>query len=114
MQINNNYQPNFRAGKIDNYGLKALGKRLKGEQINKFVDRFKSRHQGSEYKITLGSVPQQEGRLDAMITYGKKHFRYLEESILSSCIFNPKNFMKKINKQIEKDLASIATKGYLI
>ena len=112
MQISNNYQLNFRAGRIDADGLKVLRSRLPEEQIQKFVDRFKSRHSDPQYNIVLGKDPITENGLDAMIMYGKAHFRYMEESIISSC-FNPKIFMKKINRQIDKDVISIAKNGYI-
>ncbi len=118
MQITNNYtnyhnyQTSFGAGKIDAGGLKILQSRLPKEQYQKFVDRFKSRHEGSDYKIILGAGVCIKDGLDAMIEYGKNHFRYIEEGIFSSCL-NPKVFMNKINRQIDKDIVSIAAKGHI-
>lgn len=112
MQISNNYQPNFRAGKVDANGLKVLSSRLPKEQFQKFVDRFKSRHSDPEYSIVLGEGARIKNGLDAMIMYGKKHFRYIEEGVLSSWL-NPKVFMNKINRQIDKDIISIAKDGHI-
>ncbi len=114
MQVNNNYQPTFRAGKITNSGLKVLSNRLPSGQFQKFVDRFVQRHKGSDYQITLGAGVNIKNRLDAMIDYGNKNFRYIEEGILSSLLTSPKRFMNKINRQIDKDVLSIAERGYLI
>lgn len=114
MKITNNYQPNynFKSGMIDAEGLKILRSRLPKEQCQKFVDRFKSRHEGSDYKILLGKGVRFKHGLDAMIEYGKNHFRYLEEGVLSS-LLNPKVFMNKINRQIDKDVVSIGLKGHI-
>ena len=118
MQITNNYnnyhnyQTNFKSGKIDADALKILRSRLPKEQYQKFVERFKSRHEGSEYRIVLGAGVCIKNGLDAMIEYGKNHFRYLEEGVLSS-LLNPKVFMNKINRQIDKDVVSIGLKGHI-
>ncbi len=114
MQVNNNYQPNFRAGKITTGGQIVLSKRLPSGQFQKFVDRFVQRHKGSDYQITLGAGVGMKNRLDAMIDYGDKNFRYLEEGVLSTLFASPKLFMKYINRQIDKDVLSIAKRGYLV
>ncbi len=118
MQINNNYnnyhnyQTSFKAGRIDPAALKILRSRLPKEQYQKFVERFKTRHDDSEYNIILGAGVGLKNGLDAMIEYGKNHFRYIEEGILSSML-NPKVFMNKINRQIDKDVVSIGLKGHI-
>jgi len=113
MQISNNYQPNFMGGKIDKQGLEVLSHRLPSGQFQKFIDRFEARHKDYGYKITLGAGVGIKDRLDAMIHYGKDHFRYLEEGVISSIFSSPKKFMKRINRQISKDITSIASKGHV-
>lgn len=114
MQINNNYQPNFRSGYIDKKACIALSDRLPSGQFDKFIQKFTSKHKGNDYKIKLGTSVTHENRLDACITYDKNNFRYIEEGLLASIFTNPVRFMKRINKQIIKDLKSICSKGHIV
>lgn len=113
MQISNNYQPNFKASYIDRKAYKALSDRLPSGQFDKFIQKFTNRHKGNDYKIELGTGVALDNRLDACITYDKNNFRYIEEGVFSSIFAHPVRFMKKINKQIIKDLTSIALKGHI-
>ena len=53
MQITNNYQPNFKSGKIGKKALLALSDRLPSGQFDVFVNKFNKKHEGSAYKILL-------------------------------------------------------------
>lgn len=116
MQITNNYQPNFKSGRVDKAGQRLLSKRLKAGELDKFIDRFVKTHEGTSYNVVLGAIrrtPSKFDTLDACITYDKTHFRHLEEGIISGVFLHPKSFMVKLNNQIRKDLISIATNGHI-
>ena len=111
MQINNNCQPNFKSAYISSNAYKALSKRLPSSQFDKFIQKFINKHKGNEYKIELDTGIKMDNGLDVCITYDKNNFRYIEEGVFASIFAHPVRFMKKINKQIIKDLMSIALKG---
>ena len=113
MQISNNYQPNFRSGHIDKKACKALSERLPSGQFDKFIQKFTNKHKGKDYNIELGTGVALDNRLDACITYDENNFRYIEEGVFSSIFTHPVRFMKRINKQIIKDLKSICLKGHI-
>ena len=111
MQITNNYQPNFRAARIDKDAIEVLSKRLKPEELQPFINKFMKKHDSAEYDIVLGALSKDKFQLDACITYDKENFRHISEGIFSSLLRKPKSFMKKINRMMGEDVVSIGIKG---
>ena len=109
MQIENNYQPNFK-GVIIMKSLKNAMER--GSVKNKrmaAISAFKTKYEKSPVNIILGKADQYGNRIDAQVFYGKptsktgeETYRYYTEDTLRYYLgFSPKKFLEKIGNKVD-------------
>ena len=106
-----NYQPSFKSLDYSEDGIKLLMKRLPGYKFEAYANNLEKSFRNKDYKIIIGTDIKNKNRLNANIQYDKNNTRYIKENYLSYLFNKPYNFIKKIHKQIKKDLMKISSSG---
>ena len=103
MQVNNNYQPSFRAinpTKAAEMAIRTRTSAKKAEALLKELPKM-----CPEFDVELSTLGFESYALDAMIRDTEGNFkRYVDESIFSSLFLNPKRFINKVAEIVEKEV----------
>ena len=120
MQISNNYQPNFKSGKITKNANELLSKRMKSGEFIAFQDEFSKLYKNSKFSVLIDTADTDKTRLDAMISYNNNKkipendafFRYIEEGLWASIFRSPKKFFEKVHDIYQKAAVPFENNGF--
>ena len=99
-------QPNFKSLDISENGVNILRKRLPDYNFEISLDKFAKAFSDTDYDVFLYKSEKSKKRLKAAIKYNNKTTKYIKEDYISYILNKPLDFIKKIEKQVKKDLSN--------
>lgn len=101
-------KPIIKTADISEKGIYILRKRLHDCNFELFLDKFAKTFDNAEYNVFLCKSEKSKERLKAVIKYGENNKKHIKEDYFSYLFNKPMDFINKIEKQVKKDLNSIA------
>lgn len=108
MQVNNRYQPSFKAVSYTPNALKAMSKRMPAGKFLKVQSDFIEKYKDSAFDISVCTTSDESIRLAAKIKKVTQNgdkpsfYEYIEETIFSSTFRSPEKFIEKLAEYVNK------------